>query len=200
MVPIWSRAHRFANVYAFAFLDFSSIFLWLSAWAAVASYVSSGKGKGGSKDKNATGCDNFSHGTATKCKLSEASVFLGVVIMLTFCFTAFVSAKAVMEYKRTGIAPATMVNSFYSGKQNGAEGHGGLGGMKPTNPMEEQNDAFDARMNFDRDDYDDPHGGQDPRQSLNTAYAGAGAYGYASVHQDEDLGGRRPTSLNGPLY
>ncbi len=77
MVPLWSRARRFSNVYAFASVDGLSVILWLSAWAAVASYVTSGKGKGDKKD--ASGCDNFKYGSPGRCKLSEAIIVFGVI-------------------------------------------------------------------------------------------------------------------------
>jgi hypothetical protein len=67
---MWSRTARFANVYASATLDALSVLLWLTAWAAVASYVSAGKNKG--KNTKASGCDNFGLGSAAKCKISEA--------------------------------------------------------------------------------------------------------------------------------
>lgn len=107
MAPMWSRAQRFASVYAFAAIDILFCILWFSAWAAVASYVASGKGKGDNKKKS--GCDNFSHGSAARCKLSEATVFLGVAICLLFGATSYFSIKGAMDYRRTGMMP-TMPN------------------------------------------------------------------------------------------
>ena len=95
MVPMWSRARRFANVYAFATLDVLSVILWLSAWAAVASYVSSGKGKG--KNTGKSGCDNFKYGSPGRCKLSETIIVFGVFEMLLFMATALVSFRAVVS-------------------------------------------------------------------------------------------------------
>lgn len=84
-VPLFPRARRFGNVYAFATIDCLFVVLWFSAWVAVASYVAEGKSKGeaeqkDSKDKK-TGCDAFAYGSASKCKLSTATVILGVIIL-----------------------------------------------------------------------------------------------------------------------
>jgi translocation protein SEC72 len=79
MVPMWSRARRFAHVYAYATLDLLFALFWFTAWIAVASYVVSGKGKG--KDKKKTGCDNFKYGTPAKCTLSQVTIFFGVIIL-----------------------------------------------------------------------------------------------------------------------
>jgi translocation protein SEC72 len=107
MVPMWSRARRFANVYAFAALDMLSVILWLSAWASTASYVAQGKSEGNAdnNDQNKSGCDNFKYGSAGRCQLSTGITILGVFIMLAFVATSWFSFRALMEYKRTGIAP-----------------------------------------------------------------------------------------------
>jgi len=103
MVPMWSRAQRFSNVYAFATLDGLSAFLWLSAWASMASYVASGKGKGDNHKKS--GCDNFKYGSPGRCELSTATTILGVIIMVLFLATFFFSFKTAMHYKQTGMMP-----------------------------------------------------------------------------------------------
>jgi len=109
MVPMWSRARRFSNVYAFACLDALSVILWLSAWAAVASYVSAGKGKGDKAGK--TGCDNFKYGSPGRCELSETIIIFGVLEMLLFVATAFISFRALMTFKRTGMMPENLPGS-----------------------------------------------------------------------------------------
>lgn len=172
MVPVWSRARRFSNVYAFAVLDAVSILLWLTGWAAVASYVAGGKEDGT--------CDKFKPGSPTKCKLSEATIILGVIIMLLFIPTAYVSFKNMMEYQRTGILP---------NQTAGMGGAGPLGGAKPTGHATVEDEAFDSNMNarndWEVDDYEHEHGvhdslQRDPRQ-------GGGSYGYQRADvQDED--------------
>jgi translocation protein SEC72 len=87
-VPMWPRARRFGNVYAFATVDCLYAILWFSAWICVASYVAQGKAEGKSdsdSDKNTddkkSGCDAWKYGNASKCKISTATVILGVVIL-----------------------------------------------------------------------------------------------------------------------
>jgi translocation protein SEC72 len=101
MVPMWSRTQRFGNVYAFAALDGLFTILWLSAWAAVAAYVSAGGG-----------CSHFSLGSNGKCKLSEGTVVLGVFIMALFIGTSYVSIRTAMHYRRTGMMPTKKTNAF----------------------------------------------------------------------------------------
>jgi translocation protein SEC72 len=154
MTPMWSRTARFTNVYASATLDGLSVILWLSAWAAVASYVSAGKNKG--TNTKGSGCENFSLGSAAKCKLSEATIILGVIVMLLFCGTSYFSFQAVMHYRRTGEMPAS---------------------AKPSNDFAAQTqDAFSS--NLRTDEFDD-EGGFDARQ-------GGGQSGLGISRQDED--------------
>jgi translocation protein SEC72 len=174
MVPMWSRARRFANVYAFACLDSFSVILWLSAWAAVASYVSAGKGKGDKKDES--GCDNFKYGSPGRCKLSEAIIVFGVFEMLLFIATAFISFRAVMTFKRTGMMP-----------ENLPAGGSGMGGKNDFS-AQTQND-FSSNMRNDDDDFEDQVGGggrQDygyQKPSLDdSSYAPVGQYDH-----DNDL-------------
>lgn len=176
---MWSRTARYANVYASATLDSLSIILWLSAWAAVASYVSDGKHKG--KNTTGSGCDNFGLGSPAKCKLSEATVFFGVIIMFLFVATSYISFKAVMHYRRTGQMPAS---------------------VKPANDFAAQTqDAFSS--NLRTDDFDDEAGGFDARQGGGQP-SGLGISKqeddeYALLHQadNDDLG--RPPPNHGVL-
>jgi translocation protein SEC72 len=84
-VPLFPRARRFGNVYAFATVDGVFVILWFSAWVAVASYVAEGKSKGENSQPSdkpkKTGCDAFAYGDAAKCELSTATVILGVIIL-----------------------------------------------------------------------------------------------------------------------
>lgn len=154
MVPMWSRARRFSNVYAFATLDVFSVVLWLSAWAAVASYVVAGKGKG--KNDKASGCDNFGSGSPGKCKLSEATVVLGVVVMLLFAGTSYVSIKSLMHYRRTGMMPSAAIGNDFAAQTQ---------------------DAFSS--NIRTDDFEE-EGDLDPRQG------GRPGYGYQKHDDDDE--------------
>lgn len=207
LTPIWTRTARFSNPHAHCAIDGLLFVLWFSAWAALASYVLSGKGKGDVKDsagKLKTGCDNFLYGSASKCTISEADIVFSVLMMLCFVATAFFSFKVLMEYRRTGIAP----NAAY------------LGGGKvnktdisyPQSSMgKEDDEAFDSRMNLGVDDRRDsaysfevqrveggaPTGGYGGLGAP-APYVGGG--GYSSVPNPGDGGyDTRPTSFGGPL-
>ncbi|KAL9111131.1 MAG: hypothetical protein Q9227_004394 [Pyrenula ochraceoflavens] len=166
MVPMWSRARRFSNVYAFLVIDACMVILWLSAWASVASYVVGGKGKG--KNKKASGCDNFKYGSPGKCKLSEATIVLGLVIMLLFGVTAFFSFKAVAYYRRTGTMPSTSGGNDFS---------------------KQTQDAFSSNMQHD--EFDD-EADLDPRQGGRPGMGGIrhsddDEYGLLHQNGDDDL-------------
>lgn len=181
MVPMWSRARRFSNVYAFATLDALSVVLWLSAWAAMASYVSEGKGKG--KSEKATGCDNFKFGTSGRCKISEGIIVLGVILMLCFAATAFISFRAVMHYKRTGEMPAPTVGNDNFAKQT--------------------QDAFSSNIRND-DPFDDNHENLDARQGGPSGYGPARRSEddeYALLHNNDhdDVSQAQPAQPAGPL-
>ncbi|EEP79472.1 conserved hypothetical protein [Uncinocarpus reesii 1704] len=108
-VPIWPRARRFGNPYAFASVDGFYAFLWFTAWIAIATYVGTGKAKGeddeDNKKKGRTGCDAFAYGSPAKCTLSTGTAVLGAFVFLLFCITAFMSIRDVMDYRRTGMMP-----------------------------------------------------------------------------------------------
>ncbi|KAF2170725.1 hypothetical protein M409DRAFT_63806 [Zasmidium cellare ATCC 36951] len=120
MVPLWSRAWRFNNVWAIATVDILFAILWFAASIAVAVWNANGIAKGKSSDskddsdentrrddstkKDGT-CASFGYGSATKCSISKASVGLGIVIMLLFAITSYISIRAIIEYRRTGVAP-----------------------------------------------------------------------------------------------
>lgn len=94
-VPMWPRARRFGNVYAFATIDGLYAVLWFAAWASVASYVSEGKSLGHKKDSKHSGCDAFAYGSPSKCSVSEATVFFGVII---WCVMVFDIARYCEEF------------------------------------------------------------------------------------------------------
>ncbi|KMP03160.1 hypothetical protein CIHG_02519 [Coccidioides immitis H538.4] len=108
-VPIWPRARRFGNPYAFATVDGLYTFLWFTAWVAIATYVGSGKAAGSNDEDNKkdgkTGCDAFAYGSPAKCTLSTGTAVLGAFVFLLFIITSFMSIKDVMDYRRTGMMP-----------------------------------------------------------------------------------------------
>ncbi|KAJ5099867.1 hypothetical protein N7532_006868 [Penicillium argentinense] len=61
-VPMWPRARRFGNVYAFATVDIIYAVFWFSAWICLASYVAQGKSIGKSSDSDSKNSKDSSSG------------------------------------------------------------------------------------------------------------------------------------------
>ncbi|KAJ5104783.1 hypothetical protein NUU61_002130 [Penicillium alfredii] len=150
-VPMWPRARRFGNVYAFASVDLVYAVLWFAAWVALASYVAQGKAKGSSsndsdknksKDKNnkrAGGsgtCDDWGYGSASKCNLSTATTIIGVVIFLLFAITAYMSFRNVMHFRRTGTLPDAVSDPTFAAQSKAAFS------SNPAHDFEEEEDDF----------------------------------------------------------
>ena len=110
MVPLWSRAWRFANVYAYLTLDLLFSLLWFAAFIAVAAWQGQGI-KAGAKDNKDEGdagrCTTFAYGSASKCKVSKASVGMGVVVFLLWAITSGISIMMVIKFRRTGVVPGS---------------------------------------------------------------------------------------------
>jgi hypothetical protein len=84
MVPMWTRAKRFANAYAFLSLDALYTIFWFAAFVAIAMWNAKGI-KEGAKDKKIPdgegNCTTFKWGPEDKCKLSRATVGMGAVVL-----------------------------------------------------------------------------------------------------------------------
>lgn len=82
-VPTFQRTKRFANPYAHAALDALFTIFWFAAFIAVAVWTNAGISEGQAKDKDGKlkGCAAFNYGSGTKCKLSQATVGMGVTIL-----------------------------------------------------------------------------------------------------------------------
>jgi len=79
---MWPRTRRFANAYAFAATDVLCTIFWFAAFIAVATWNAAGISAGAAKKKVDGGnCTTFDFGPEQKCKLSEAMVGMGVVIL-----------------------------------------------------------------------------------------------------------------------
>ncbi|EAW12588.1 uncharacterized protein ACLA_010110 [Aspergillus clavatus NRRL 1] len=144
-VPMWPRARRFGNVYAFATVDCLYAILWFAAWVAVASYVAQGKSLGkddkqddkNDKDKEKkSGCDAWRYGSAAKCNISTATVILGVVIFLLFLATAWMSFRNVMHFRRTGTLPDAVSDPTFAAQSKAAFS------SNPAHDFEEEEDDF----------------------------------------------------------
>ncbi|OQE12229.1 hypothetical protein PENVUL_c001G04858 [Penicillium vulpinum] len=150
-VPMWPRARRFGNVYAFACVDILYTILWASAWICLASYVAEGKSKGASsdnkkdtatkraeeeKDTKKTGCDNWAYGGATKCKLSEATTIIGVFIFILFAITSWMSFRNVKHFRRTGTLPDAVSDPTFAAQSKAAFS------SNPAHDFEDDEDNF----------------------------------------------------------
>ncbi|OJJ96866.1 hypothetical protein ASPACDRAFT_81071 [Aspergillus aculeatus ATCC 16872] len=153
-VPMWPRARRFGNVYAFATVDCLYAILWFSAWVCVASYVAQGKSEGKSdsstdsdskssskraSDSTKSGCDNWAYGNASKCKISTATVILGVIVFLLFVVTAFMSFRNVVHFRRTGTLPDAVSDPTFAAHTKAAFS------SNPAHDFEEEEDDFRSR-------------------------------------------------------
>jgi len=146
-VPLFPRARKFGNVYAFATVDGLFVVLWLSAWAAVASYVSQGKSDGeklpDNKKAKKTGCDAFAYGSASKCSVSEATVIFGVIIFLLFIATSYFSFRNVFHFRQTGTMPDVVADPTFDAQTNAAFS------SNPAHDFEEE-DEFRSGRTADR--------------------------------------------------
>ncbi|KAF2181695.1 hypothetical protein K469DRAFT_713298 [Zopfia rhizophila CBS 207.26] len=108
MVPMWSRAIRFANAYAFVALDGLYTLLWFAAFIAIAMWNSKGIEEG-AKDKkineNDGNCTTFKFGPEEKCKLSRATFGFAVVIWIFFVITTAISSYYLIKYRKDGVLP-----------------------------------------------------------------------------------------------
>ncbi|KAL2818178.1 hypothetical protein BDW59DRAFT_152227 [Aspergillus cavernicola] len=127
-VPMWPRARRFGNVYAFATVDCLFALLWFTAWVCIASYVAQGKSEGkdtddqdqDDQDDSKSGCDNWKYGDSSKCNISTATCILGVAIFLLFVATAYMSFRNVMHFRRTGTLPDAVSDPTFAAQSKAA--------------------------------------------------------------------------------
>ncbi|KAF2868296.1 hypothetical protein BDV95DRAFT_642912 [Massariosphaeria phaeospora] len=115
MVPMWSRAARFANAYAFLALDALYTVLWFAAFIAVAMWNSKGI-REGAKDKkldaNDGNCTTFKFGNESKCSVSRATVGFGAVVLyltpplsVLFALTTGISTYYLTKFRKEGVLP-----------------------------------------------------------------------------------------------
>lgn len=140
MVPIYPRAQRFANVYAYAGVDIVFAILWFSASIAVAVWNSAGLSKGKEDNKDSDGsCSYFGYGDATRCSVSKATVGFGMLIFFLFVGTTTISILFCRNYRTTGVNP-------------GIEGHNTS--LRPEDPSK---DVWSTNIEErEHDDYEEP--------------------------------------------
>lgn len=193
MVPMWTRAWRFASVYAYATIDMLFVVLWFAAFVAVAQWNSAGLKKGeDSKDPAGNGtCAKFGFGSQAKCESSKAAVGFGVVVCALFVASSVLSLKAVMQYKRTGVLP--------NGEQKSGQPTGGK-----LEKMAEFDEANKDAWSTNTDDveggaYASPFGDH----NADTTYEHADRQGLLNPHDDpfdEDTSGRRGSQTEDGLH
>ena len=84
MVPMWSRASRFSNPYAFFALDVLYALMFLITAIAIGVWNGKGISEGAKEAKKDASCDTFKYGSASKCSLSKATVGLSVVVLYVY--------------------------------------------------------------------------------------------------------------------
>jgi len=141
MVPMWTRAWRFANIYAYLGLDLLFALLWFAATIAVGVWEGQGV-KQGKKDHeddedldDKSDCEIWAWGSVSKCKVTKAAVGFGVVLLLLWCLTSAISIWMMNKYKKTGVVPGSKNN-------NG----GGRGAFQPQVDDAATKDAWSTRI------------------------------------------------------
>ena len=173
---MWSRAWRFANVYAYAAVDVLFAILWFAASIAVGVWTGNGTSQSakGKQDKQSKGggggsCSDFAYGSASKCTTSKASVAFGVLVFLTFAGTSAISIWVLLNYRKTGILPYT----------SNSERHGKVEQLRGEDPNKDawdtNTDELDPNHPSNRDSDDNE---PDPRR----------AYGQIPSTEEDDQG------------
>ncbi|KAJ9661714.1 hypothetical protein H2201_006385 [Coniosporium apollinis] len=172
MVPLWTRAVKFANAYAFAAVDVLYTIFWFAAFISVATWNAAGIRQGAKDrniDKDSGNCTTFAYGTEGKCKLSRATVGFGIVIFLLFLLTSAISAYYLIKFRKDGTLPV--------------HAHGGATNNPQT--LEAGNkDAWSA--NVDELEHDADEGTQPHRSGSREDDE------YALLHSTETYDGRHP--------
>jgi hypothetical protein len=120
VVPMWSRLWRLNSAYAYAIVDILFCILWFAASVAVAVWNASelnepSTPKRDDSDKTPP-TKSYACGGIARCKVSKASVGLGLVLCFLFAATSYISICALIEYRKTGVKPhiASTIQQTYS--------------------------------------------------------------------------------------
>ncbi|KAJ6130682.1 hypothetical protein N7512_003462 [Penicillium capsulatum] len=136
-VPMWPRARRFGNVYAFATVDLVYTVFWFSAWVCLASDKDKSKTTRANHDKSSKGsCSDWAYGSEVKCNISTATTIIGVVIFLLFLITTLISFRNVMHFRRTGTLPDAVSDPTFAAQSKAAFS------SNPAHDFEEDEDDF----------------------------------------------------------
>ncbi|CAI6333784.1 unnamed protein product [Periconia digitata] len=174
MVPMWSRAQKFANAYAFVALDALYTVLWLAAFMSVAIWNTQGVTEGAEERKlEERNCTTFKYGPESKCNLSRATVGLGVFICVLFVITTAISGYYVRSFRKEGVLP-------YEASKEESQYHA-TGG----DPSSAKDPTWSTEMQ--------PHDHSDDEEDRRTEHGGNQADDeYALLHGTETDEGRHP--------
>lgn len=92
-------------------------------------------------DATKKGCAAFAYGSEAKCNVSKATVGFGIIIFLLFIATSYISIRAMLEFRRTGIQP-NLQPVDRSRKEE-------LGGEDPKDVWSANTDELNAHMAAD---------------------------------------------------
>ena len=175
MTPMWSRAQRFANAYAFVAVDGLYTVLWFAAFIAVAMWNSSGIKEGAQDrkipDSEPKNCTTFKWGSESKCTVSKSSVGIGVVIFILFGLTTAVSGYYLAKFIKEGVLP-------YEGKAANPHHLTGDGSNAKDNAWSTEIET--GHRNSDDEDRHTEHGGNQQEDE------------YALLHNEADEGRAHP--------
>ncbi|USP78591.1 uncharacterized protein yc1106_05865 [Curvularia clavata] len=178
MVPMWSRAKRFASAYAFLAVDVLYTILWFAAFVAVATWNSHGIIEGAKKAKvpdDDRNCTTFLYGDEAKCSVSKAAVGIGAMVFLFFAITTAISGYYMHKFLREGVMP------YQSSSENP---HYASGDSAYNNPKDAawstEIETANGRDSTDSLDQRTEHGGNQQEDE------------YALLHSTETDEGRHP--------
>ena len=100
IIPLWQRTKRLANPYVSTGLDLLFSIFWLAALAAVQVWTNTGI-----SDSSKGYCENFRYGDKDKCVISYGTVFVAVLVFLTWVVAWALSFYLLLYYRRNGYLP-----------------------------------------------------------------------------------------------
>lgn len=186
MTPRFPRTQRLAHPYALVTVDFIYTILWLSGFASVASFDSSGlcAKKCDSDGKNCS--------ISSKCNLGKAVVGLGVFIFLFFALTTAMSVYGIQYWRTNGVLPGASRAPY-----------GSTNDQFDKNAFSTADDEYGPVHGNDHDDvHEDVHdyaGEQfDTSSNVDTSYSGGYAPQNGSEVSHESYGGVSESRVHFP--
>ncbi|KAF2738592.1 hypothetical protein EJ04DRAFT_509475 [Polyplosphaeria fusca] len=158
MVPMWSRASRFANAYAFLALDALYTIFWFAAFVSVAVWNTAGirDGEKEKKIKDGDGnCSTFAPGPEDMCTLSRATVGLGAVVFIFFGITTAVSAYYLVKFRKEGILPyeSKEVNPHHASGETAAKDNAWSAEIENGRDSDDEDRRTERGGNQEEDEY-----------------------------------------------